>query len=354
METNSTDTRSETPTPEELKRLYELAAEIKKLAPWRWMEEDDVFGVQNPETNEIGFVSIMGQLAEHTAVAVYIGARGLYGFLDLQEAELAVDPFALLDIPQLQLSFEDRESLEKRDRDDIKRLGLKFRGAGSYPLFRSIGSGFLPWFITSDEARFLIYALEQTLEVAPRFEQDPNILTVEEEDDPDGDIYLLRVAKSEGDALVWVDEMRKIREPEPERISFDISKEMLDRLKEYPQNNKLIFEVDLFRGPTPVLNSENRPFVPKMLMVAERNSRMVLGGKFLEPTETTAKLVEAVAASLFKIWAEHRVIPKEILVGSDLVYGILRRFSQKLNTTLQQTDDLIAIDEACDDMFKSF
>jgi len=346
------DTNPKKPTVEQSKRLYELAAEIKLLAPWRWMEEDDIFGVQDPETKEVGFVSIMGQLAEHTAVAVYIGAKGLYGFWDLQEGELEVDPFALLDIQQLQLSFEDREILEKRDRDEIKRLGLKFRGAGNYPLFRSMGSGFLPWFITSDEARFLIYALEQTLEIAPRFKQDPDILTVE--DDPDGDIYLLRVPVMEDDGLVWRDETRKIREPEPERISFSLSQEMLDRLKKYPQNNKLIFEVDLFRAPTPLLNSEKRPFVPKMLMMAERKSRLVIGAEFLEPTETTAQLTEAVAASLFKIWESHKVIPKEILVGSDLVYAVLRGFSQKLNATLRRTDDLIAIDEACEEMFKGF
>ena len=350
METNST--RSEPPTLEELQRLYELAAEIKALAPWQWMGEDDIFGVQNSETNEIGFVSVMGQLEEHTAIALYLGAKGLYGLLDLREDILPIDPFALLDIPQLQLSFEDRESLEKRDLDEIKKLGLKFRGAGNYPLFRSIGAGFLPWFITSDEARFLIYALEQTLEIAPRLEKDPRILTVE--DDPDGDIYLVRVATLEGDVPVWREEMRKIREPEPERITFDISDEVLGRLKSYPQNNKLIFEVDLFRAPAPVLTSEKRPFVPKMLMVAERNSGLILGGKFFPPIETTAKFVEAVAASLFKIWDENKVIPKEILVGSDLVYSIIRRFSQKLNTTLQQTDDLIAIDEAREDMLKNF
>jgi hypothetical protein len=58
------------PTSEELKHLYELSSELKALAPWRWMEEDDLFGVQNPETGEVGFVSVMGQLAEHTALAV--------------------------------------------------------------------------------------------------------------------------------------------------------------------------------------------------------------------------------------------------------------------------------------------
>lgn len=346
------DKISRPPTFEELKRLYELAAELKALAPWRWMEEDDLFGVQDPETGELGFVSIMGQLGEHTALAVYVGAKGLYGFLDLEEDELEIDPFALLEIPQLQVSFEDRDVLEKRDRDDIKRLGLKFRGAGNYPLFRSIGSGFLPWFITSDQARFLIYAIEQTLEVAPRVEEDPNILMVE--DDPDGDIYLIRVAEKTDDGLVWRDEMRKIREPEPERVTFNISEETLERLKGYPQNNGFVFEIDLFPTPIPVLSKQKRPFLPKMLMVAERNSRFIFGAELLEPAETTQQLTEAVAESLFKIWETHKVIPKEILVGSDVVYGVLRNFSQKLNMTLRQTHDLIAISDACDEMFKGF
>ncbi|MEO6333920.1 MAG: hypothetical protein ABIO91_02965 [Pyrinomonadaceae bacterium] len=346
------DTNLKTPTDEELRLLYALAAELKELAPWGWMKEDDIFGVQDPETKEVGFVSVMGRLAEHTAVAVYIGAKGLYELLDLQDGALEIDPFALVEIQQLQLSFESREILEKRDRDEIKRLGLKFRGAGNYPLFRSMGSGFLPWFITSDEARFLIHVLEQALEIAARFEQDPDIFTVA--DDPDGDMYLLRVSEIEEDDLEWRDEMKKIREPEPERVSFNLSDAMLHRLKKYPQDNKLIFEVDLFRAPTPLLNSEQRPFVPKMLIMAERNSRFVLGAEFLEPTETTAQLAEAAAASLFKIWESHKVIPKEILVGSDVVYGVLRGFTQKLNATLRQTDDLIAIDEACEDMFKAF
>jgi hypothetical protein len=340
------------PTSEELKHLYELSSELKALAPWRWMEEDDLFGVQNPETGEVGFVSVMGQLAEHTALAVYIGAKGLYGFLDLEENEQEIDPLALLEIPQLQVSFEDRDILEKRDRDEIKRLGLKFRGGGNYPLFRSMGSGFLPSFLTSDQARFLIYSIEQTLEVAPRVEQDADILTAE--DDTDGGIYLIRVAENTDAGLVWRDEMRKIREPEPERITFNVSDEILGRLKKYPRNNSLVFEVDLFATPIPILSKEKRPYVPKMLMVAERDSRFILGAEFLEPTETTEKLVESAAASLFKIWDAHKVIPKEILVGSNVVYAVLRHISQKLSTTLRQTDDLIAINDACDEMFKSF
>src|SRR5690606_28813463 len=127
-----------------------------ELGPWEWMEEDDLFGVQDPETGELGFVSIMGMAGEHYAVGVYRGAKGLYGYLHLKE----MDPFLirtedLLNIPQLQASLEDRELLEKRDRDQIKSLGLKFRGRNAWPQFRSYRPGYAPWYIEKDEARLL-------------------------------------------------------------------------------------------------------------------------------------------------------------------------------------------------------
>jgi hypothetical protein len=59
------------PTPSEWRKLYQAAIRVKEIASWDWMTETDIFGVQGPETDEIGFVSIMGMLGEHLAVAVY-------------------------------------------------------------------------------------------------------------------------------------------------------------------------------------------------------------------------------------------------------------------------------------------
>ncbi len=179
-------TKFNQPTTADWKRLYELAAELKELAPWKWMDETEIFGVENPDTKEIGFVSPMGMLGEHLSVGVYLGAEGLYGFWDFQMEGLKAEPFALFEIPQLQVSFENRENLEKQDRDVIKNLGLKFRGSQNYPLFRSIRPGFMLWFITSDEARMLIYAIEQTLEVAPRVRENPDILIDESDTENEG------------------------------------------------------------------------------------------------------------------------------------------------------------------------
>ncbi len=68
------------PSTDEAHQLYSAAVRVKELAPWKWMDESELFGVQSPETGELGFVSIMGMAGEHFAVAVYQGAKGCTAF----------------------------------------------------------------------------------------------------------------------------------------------------------------------------------------------------------------------------------------------------------------------------------
>src|SRR6266511_632875 len=75
------------PTIEEWGRLYAAAGRVKEMAPWKWMMEDEVFGVRNPERDEVGFVSVMGAGGEHFAVALYQGAVALYDFRALREVD---------------------------------------------------------------------------------------------------------------------------------------------------------------------------------------------------------------------------------------------------------------------------
>src|SRR5512134_2336175 len=94
------------------REVFGLAASVWELAPWTFMDETDLFGVQEPTTKQLGFVSVMGALGEHHAIAVYQGAKGLYDFLSLETAEGEVAPSRFLDMPQVQLSFEKRGMLE--------------------------------------------------------------------------------------------------------------------------------------------------------------------------------------------------------------------------------------------------
>jgi hypothetical protein len=156
------------PSLDEWQALYEAATAFKKARCWEWMYDDDLFGVMDPETGEIAYCCIMGQLGEQYALGAYLGSEGLQSILDMMEGpdKFSTDLFFIQKC--IMASFENREDLEKEDRAMIKELGLKFRGKKQWPQFRSYEPGLYPWFIDAWECRFLTLALQQALEVSLR------------------------------------------------------------------------------------------------------------------------------------------------------------------------------------------
>jgi hypothetical protein len=206
--------------------LYELADRIKELAPWEWMDEDDIFGVQDPDTGEIGFVSVMGTLGEHMCIGVYLGVDALYQFFELEEIADSTDSWEiasrLLTIPQLQASFENHDMIDKEDAGIMRKLNLKYSGPNAYPLFRSFQPGCPPYFMNSDQINFLTHVLEQTLDVAPRYEEDESLLYPGDEE-----MFLVRVPVQQDGKIQWVDEIRAFPAPEMHSIPMGIDEEIV-------------------------------------------------------------------------------------------------------------------------------
>jgi hypothetical protein len=324
----------QTPTREEWQRLFEAAAVVKALAPWQWMTESDIFGVQNPESGEPGFVSVMGTLGEHLAVAVYLGADGLYGFLAMEALGDELPPEVVLGVPQLQASFEDREILTTQDREVIKSLGLKFRGRQTWPFFRSFRPGFFPWYIESAEARFLTVALEQTLEIAPRVRDNPDLLWSEEEGH-----FLVRVPQRQGDAWVWEEEWRTVPPPDPTSLQLKMNLEALDYLKTLPRG-KTKLELALFVLPNTVREEGGRPFYPHMLLMVETQQGMIIGTELLKPDPDLIGLWEIVPATVVERLAALQLVPAEIKVDAPVLQDLLKPVADALRFKLSLAKSL--------------
>jgi hypothetical protein len=265
------------PTMQEWKRLYEAHAAIKELAPWNFMEEVEIFGVQHPESGDVGFVSVMGNLGEHLAVSAYLGDESLYQFWELHEAGPFLRAEAVLETPHLQASFEDREMLEKEDRAVIQALGRKYRGRQAWPLFRSFQPGYAPWFLSPAEVRFLALVLEQTLDVARRLERNPHLL-----DAVDGETYLVRVPEGNG-RLAWRDEQRSYPPPEAEQLEMSIPTGVLQAYQKLKKMRHGVVEVDLFLLPGVIREKDSLPYFAYAMMIVEPRSGMVLANEILDP-----------------------------------------------------------------------
>lgn len=329
------------PGIEEWKKLFKAVIKVRDIAPWKWMYEDNLFAVQNPETDEIGFVSVMGSVGEHYAISVYLGERGLYGFWNLQQSASDILSHQMfIEIPQLQASFEDRDFLHSKDRELIKQLGLNFRGRQSWPIFRSYRPGFFPWFLESDEARFLQYVLEQTVDVSLRFKKDDSLLNL-----GDDEHYLVRVPIKKDDKLFWQDSTLKISPPEPHRIEFSINKHAIDALKGTVPS-KVTLEIDLFMSKNPVKEKDIRPFYPYILLMVEAHSGMVVGVQLLPPLPTLEEMWETVPAKVAEWLAEKQLLPEKILVSSELMYQLLSYLHEEFDISLEQSEVLPNLDEA--------
>ncbi|MEK6280178.1 MAG: hypothetical protein AABN95_07460 [Acidobacteriota bacterium] len=373
------------PSHDEAKTLCTLAAQIKALAPWQWIEETDVFGVEDPDTGEIGFVSVMGHVGEYEAVAVYPGAEGIYAFIDFQ-CDLSATPDRLLEIPQVQLSFSEAKFLEKRDRELLKSVGLKFRG--TRPQFRSYRPGFLPWFITLEEARLLIHALSQTLEMAKRFAGESVAFPTGGDDKTEP--FLVRVARKDDSSLkedhskkevtepreqsspsdirvasrstpnppnptpsssdfAWEDQIKHIPRPQAHPVTISIDVNLLQDLKTLPLST-LQLEADLFIGPARIGKPNERPMTLYMLMLADRHSGLIFGFEALSAENSLNTMYAAVPEKVAELLWQSKVLPKQIIVRSVLLLDLLEPLERELQIQLRSANNLPAIDRAARSM----
>jgi hypothetical protein len=333
------------PSPEEWRRLYEAWGRFKEIAPWEWMNETNVFGVQDPETGQLGFISVMGALGEHYAVSLYLGPEGLYGFWAMQQAGPAIPPELFLEIPQLQASFEDREMLQKRDRDLIKELGLKFRGRQAWPLFRSYRPGFVPWFLEAGEVHFLTHALEQAHEMALRFRDNWTILPASQKQ------YLVRVARKDKGNLIWEDKIMLVSPPEPTSIQLQMDLQTLAALKSRARGS-FTLEMDLFMLPSAVRDAGDRPYYPYVLMTIDKQSGMILGNDMLQPFPSLLEMYSQVPLHVVYQLVRLGSRPKEIRVRSPMLAQLLNTLTEDLDFKLKSVDRLSTLDSARNELFR--
>lgn len=324
------------PTTEELGKLFEAALAFKQQAPWQWMWDAQIWGLRNPETGQIGYASVMGQLGEHLALAVYHGSKGLDGWYRLSQNEEPDNLTFLYEIPHLQASFEDRERLTDKDRQVIKSLGLKFRGRQEWPRFRSYVPGYMDWYVTGEEARFLTLALQQTVEMAPRLKADPMLL-----EPTDDGRFLVRTWTEQG----WVEEWLAV-EPPPLSGVMVLDEANAERLKQHFTARIEKVEVDMV-GSMVIRNDRGaRPYVGYHFMVVESEQGLVLGSEILVADPSFDNMWMNLPNYLLKTLSHVGVLPANMTVRSERIAFFLAPLADQLDIRLKVIKRLPALDRA--------
>lgn len=335
------------PTKRQLKTLYQVAGDFKKAEPWKYLYDADLICVENPTDKMIGYCSVMGKSGQHFALGVFLGDRGFYGFNYLMEkGDTMPHHQAVFYQDCLMCSFEDQEFLDKRDRTEIKGLGLAFSGRNAWPQFRRFEPGYFPWYINQEECSFLTHALRQTLITAEQYRQGAINLDFEQ------GRTLLRYSQEKDGRLVWHTKEFQLNIPEIEYLPVEFRDDLLlQRLHRTSRRENVILQAETCYLPMPVQGENGeRPYFPRAFVLTEEKSGMIVDYNMYEAPQNDAHEVLTRMASVFL----EKGIPKEIQVKPGKMVAILQDFCQKAGVNLRVVEDLSTIDDFIAELTERF
>lgn len=335
-----------TPSTDEWKRLYHWAAKFRDLASWEWMEDDQIFGVQDPAGGEMGYCVVMGSLKEVFGLVVYLGEKGLKGYYQLLKGEISVSqPYSFHQLHCLLASFEDRGDLQQKDRKMIKELGLTFRGKKQWPVFRQYTPGYHPWFLYQGQVRFLTHALAQAVDVSLKMEKNPQFLSQGGE----GEI-LIKTPRETKDGLYW-DECWST--PKKEAILDDppLDEILLYRVKGKVRPSDSFWVADVFYSPSPVQEKkEERPYYPLVFLLIDGDSGIIMNCQLFQNTCS----IEEIRTSFLNTLESTGLTPDLLLLEREEVRSIFQPLAEKLGITIQVEEELAILEEVKENLFELF
>lgn len=334
------------PSTSEWKALFESAIAFRDIACWNWMYDSDIFGVQNPKTDEIGYCCILGANAEMFGMAVYLGTDGLAGYKQVASGKYKKNTINAVFIQKcLMVSFENKSDLEKVDKDLIKSLGLNIKGQHSYPMFRDYTPGLYPWFINREQAQYLTLCLQQAKIVAERFKNDASLLDAFRKDE-----YLVRTLQTVQGGVEWQDVWMK-----PKMVKDNITylsrihPEQLNNIKTECEVVNTVWEFDCSFKDMPIQDNENsRPYFPRLVMCVDKDSGFILHIKIFQEID----LVDNCQIEFIKAIRQLNMMPKVVEVMDKKIYSILLPITSLLSIDLKLVKNLKTLKRAQREMDK--
>lgn len=321
------------------------AKEFHKLKPWNLMDDATIFAVVDPVTNEYLFCSVMGAAGESFGLAVYVGKEGYQALMNTLEREEAT--FRLVTSQRsITVDFENRENLEKEDYNLIKTFDVPFRGKGAWPSFRSYKPGYYPWTIDEEEARILLVALGQAMEMYKELRTGlkiPDLLY-------DEAVYA-KVPHKTRDTISFKNEIIQLEDLEDQleeketEIPLAVSEIDVKRLKTPKSaiNASIEFAIEYIDMPIQIEPGE-RPIFPLIALAVDHREGVVLYQNVLED-QTDIGIFQS---ELLKVFETIGGIPKKIMMNpqtAKIMKPLTKRLNLRVQTDMYISACQIVIDE---------
>jgi hypothetical protein len=263
------------PSLQQLRSLYDAAERFCRLHPWTWMDERDTMAVREPVSGDIMIMTAMGMQGICRGLSVSIGREGVIGYVKMLAAEETEEGRkCMLEQRSVTLDFGDRQNLMPEEVKRLAALGLEFRGKGSFPTFRSLVPGSLPWPVNAVEAAAMLVAMEQFMLVAEGVRDGQKKTRLGNDFLP----MLVRECAEQEGQLVWTDSVLEDLDLLDGGVCLNqVGREGIMKSVEGKKRTAAIWELAFpWLDGVKVAGEGGRPYVPRVLLCVDRGSKLVL------------------------------------------------------------------------------
>jgi hypothetical protein len=315
-----------------------LASDLYGLRPWRVLDEDSLIVIRDSVSGELCYCSVMGAFGEVLSMHAYIGAEGLRQFRKMEAEEIADPGEFFASTHCVYVEFVRKAELLRQDRELLAAMGHPpGRGLAS-PIFRTMRPGFLPWFVTEEEARTLAECIRAVIVVCAAITSQESMKFWEL-----ADTYPL-VTRAEGvEPRYHVEMFHSILPPEPPVTPARLAEETLLAVRAQDYAVRGVMELDITYSGAAIGKKGERNACASIAIAVDAESGMVLAP---EVTDASVAPGDTLATVFIKAIEASRTLPKEVRVRSQRLKDCLSPLMNSFGVTVRFASRLPASDEA--------
>jgi hypothetical protein len=319
-------------------RLCGLANEFSALHPWEILGDQDLILMEDPQSQQICYCSIMGALCEVFSLHVYVGAESyrLYRKIAAGKSMTAGDFFASQ--RGVFVEFVKSRELTPPDREVLRAFNYPTKRDGFAPIFRALRPGYHPWYATEHEGRLLARCMQAVIAFFSTMSVGGSSGYWDR-----ADVYPFLVPTDEIQADYKI-KMVKAPEPPiapPQVPEMDETLLTKARERNFPVAGAL--EVDHFFGAGMIGGKHERKACFRTGLATDARSGFVFQPELGSPQDSTGEILLRVVLNAV---LSGRFIPQELRVRHQESQVLLEGLARRLGSSVRVVKKLPALDHA--------
>lgn len=324
--------------------LIQAAEKYRDLAPWKWMYDTPVLGVEDPESGAVGYCSVMGAAGQEFGLAVFRGATGLWAlkrFLADESASSSERWLTMRNIDSLNFSLGGRHDVHPAVRRLYRELGYSFRGENDWLVFSSWRPGYYTWPPEGDEVGQLARYLHVTTAFAEwirnnqAFYDEWDRLSESTAWDQNAVTVLCLVPTEDPEAFLTTPcgafslEWRSVVPETPVKIDPAFDQLAAQRARAQARRTDSVWEFDVLALPAGIGEGHGRPVTAEIAIAVDVEAEFVLGFDM-----TAGEDPSRPASTLLRLIDEAGYLPAAVVTGRADVYDTLQPLLDVLGVKL--------------------